>query len=89
MKQNEESDIDKNEYCINFLKSKKIKVTPQRIAICHYLLFTQEHPTAEDILNNAVKLCPTVSIATVYKTLKVFKEKKIVRELELNGITRY
>jgi Fur family peroxide stress response transcriptional regulator len=37
------------------LKIKKIKITPQRVAIIKYLEQNKSHPTAEDIFNEIVK----------------------------------
>ena len=50
---------------------KGYKATPQRIAICRIALYSREHPTAQSIYNEVKKVHPTVSLATVYKTLQV------------------
>lgn len=66
------------------LKSKNLKVTTQRIAIYKFLLETNTHPTAEIIYNNLKEFYPTMSIATVYKTLTIFKNANLIQELSLN-----
>ncbi len=53
----------------NNLRKSNLKVTPQRIAIYEYLLETKAHPTAETIYKEILKKFPTISFATVYKTL--------------------
>ncbi|NDL66758.1 Fur family transcriptional regulator [Anaerotalea alkaliphila] len=65
------------------LKAKKLKVTPQRLAIYKVLYETTAHPTA-DVIYNALKAThPTMSLATVYKTLDALKKADLVHELSI------
>lgn len=66
---------------IDALRRKGFKATSQRIAICRFALGSREHPTAQRIFTEVRKVHPTVSLATVYKTLQVLKELHLVREL--------
>ncbi len=66
------------------IKSSNLKVTPQRIAIYKALYETKSHPTAEMLYNDLKDNYPTMSIATVYKTLTAFKKAKLIQELNLN-----
>ena len=71
-------------------KEKKLKLTPQRIAVYKNLLATKEHPSAETIYRNLQKDYPTMSLATVYKTLKTLVEVNLVQELNVGeGNFRY
>ncbi len=65
------------------LKNKKLKVTPQRLAIYKTLYETTAHPTAEDIYNSLRETHPTMSLATVYKTLDVLKKSDLATELHV------
>jgi len=65
------------------LKSKKLKVTPQRLAIYKVLYDTTSHPTAEDIYNALRQSHPTMSLATVYKTLDTLKKADLATELNV------
>ena len=38
----------------------------------------KSHPTADDVLLSARKKCPTVSRATVYNTLNLLVEKRLI-----------
>lgn len=67
------------------LRSKGLKVTPQRIAILNMLMSTKEHPTAEAIFKALEPTNPTMSLATVYKTLDSFTELGLVQELSIDG----
>lgn len=72
------------------LKQKGLKVTPQRLAILNFLTHTNEHPTAETIYKKLVSDFPTMSLATVYKTLEVLKNTGLVQELNVGeGSFRY
>lgn len=64
-------------------KEKKIKSTPQRIAIYDVLIHTKSHPTVEEIYNVIRPSYPSISLATVYKTLESFKESGLVQELNI------
>jgi Fur family peroxide stress response transcriptional regulator len=67
---------------IQALRSKGYKATPQRIAICKFALFSREHPSVQRIYREVRKIHPTVSLATVYKTLQILKESGLIQELD-------
>jgi Fur family peroxide stress response transcriptional regulator len=66
---------------IEALRSKGYKATPQRIAICRIALNSRAHPSAQQVYDEVRKIHPTVSLATVYKTLEVLKELDWIQEL--------
>lgn len=68
---------------LKILKEKGYKVTPQRIAVYDVLRQTKEHPTVEAIYNKLQPAYPTMSLATVYKSLEMFKEINLVQELNV------
>lgn len=71
-------------------KEKKLKLTPQRIAVYKCLLATKEHPSAEVVYKELQKDYPTMSLATVYKTLKTLVEVNLIQELNVGeGNFRY
>jgi len=72
------------------LRTKGYKATPQRIAICRFATNSREHPTAGRIYKEVRKRYPTVSLATVYKTIDILKKQHLVQELALpHGETRF
>jgi Fur family peroxide stress response transcriptional regulator len=68
---------------IEALRSKGYKATPQRIAICRFALNSRDHPSAQQIYDEVKKKHPTLSLATVYKTLGVLKDLNLIQELDL------
>lgn len=71
-------------------KEKKLKLTPQRIAVYKYLKSTVEHPSAETIYKALQIDYPTMSLATVYKALKTLVEVHLIQELNVGeGNFRY
>lgn len=64
-------------------KEKNLKLTLQRMTIYSYLISTCEHPTVDTIYKNIKPSIPTISLATVYKTLNTLVESGIVRILNL------
>ena len=71
------------------LRQEGFRITPQRVAILDYLLKTVDHPSAEGIHKVIQKKYPMVSLSTVYKTLDLLKEKKLVNEIEVDGEARF
>jgi Fur family peroxide stress response transcriptional regulator len=69
------------------LREMGCKVTPQRLAIYEVLQTCSMHPTAETIYNIISADYPTMSLATVYKTLDLLKEAHIIQELNISGNT--
>lgn len=65
------------------LKEHGLKVTPQRLSIFKMLRNTHVHPSAETIYNALQEEHPTMSFATVYKTLDTFVQHGIVQQLNL------
>ena len=74
----------------SIFKEKKLKLTPQRLAVYQYLTSTKEHPSAESIYKALQPLYPTMSLATVYKALKTLVEVGLVQEINVGeGNFRY
>src|SRR5690554_2675515 len=72
------------------LAARGYRVTPQRVGIYEYLVTTDEHPSAEEIYRALQDRYPTMSPATVYKTLDLLVELGLVGELAFSGeVTRY
>jgi Fur family transcriptional regulator, peroxide stress response regulator len=69
---------------IEALRNKGYKATPQRIAICRITLNSRSHPSAQQVYNEVKKIHPTVSLATVYKTLEVLRDVGLVREINFS-----
>lgn len=66
---------------IRFCRERHLNVTHQRLAIYQALLNSTEHPTAEDIFRTIQSDYPTISRATVYKTLELFEREGIIRKV--------
>ena len=65
------------------LRAHGIQPSAQRLAVAAYVLDTDEHPSAEDVLAHAARNLPMISRATVYNTLNLFVDKGLIRELVL------
>jgi Fur family peroxide stress response transcriptional regulator len=66
---------------IEALRNKGYKATPQRIAICRIALNSRVHPSAQQVYDEVKKIHPTVSLATIYKTLEVLRDLELVQEI--------
>ena len=66
---------------IEVLHRRNLKATAQRIEILKILTKSRTHPTAEEVYGQAKLRFPTISPATVYKTIQALKEVGKVQEL--------
>ncbi|KPL03111.1 MAG: hypothetical protein AMJ90_03905 [candidate division Zixibacteria bacterium SM23_73_2] len=65
--------MKRKESLINSFREKGLKITPQRLAIFKILENNSSHPSADEIYCKLKKNYPTISLATVYKTLEVLE----------------
>lgn len=63
------------------LRDSGVRITPQRQAVLTYLIEANSHPTADEIYKALSPQFPSMSVATVYNNLKVFKDSGLVKEL--------
>jgi len=74
---------------IQSLHARGGKVTPQRLAIYQALEADTTHPTAEIIYDRIRSAMPTVSLATVYKTLNELVAVGELRRFDVNGVSHF
>jgi Fur family ferric uptake transcriptional regulator len=67
------------------LRADGVRVTRQRLAILHVLREASDHPRAEDILTRARQQDPSLSQATVYRTLAMLEKAGTVQRNEFDG----
>jgi Fur family ferric uptake transcriptional regulator len=71
-------------------QSRGLRVTEQRRVIARVLSEAQDHPDIEELHRRASAIDRHISIATVYRTVKLFEEAGILEKLEFKGgRTRY
>lgn len=70
---------------ISILRDNGYKVTPQRLAICNYVLSSKEHPTVEQIHSEVLEKHPAISLNTVYQTMDMLIDLGLVQEMRLNA----
>tara|TARA_Y100000590_G_scaffold2536_1_gene3351 strand:+ start:6030 stop:6440 length:411 start_codon:yes stop_codon:yes gene_type:complete len=64
---------------------KGVRLTDQRKLIAKVMSDAQDHPNVDVLHNRVSKIDPRVSIATVYRTVKLFEEAGIVSKHEFKG----
>ncbi len=65
------------------LQEHGIQPSAQRVAVASYVLDTDTHPSAEQVWAQVRSSFPMISRATVYNTLNLFVEKRLLRQLVL------
>jgi len=69
---------------------KGMKMTGQRRIIARVLSEATDHPDVEEVYRRAVELDPRISIATVYRTVRLFEEANILERHDFgDGRSRY
>ncbi|NLI48164.1 MAG: transcriptional repressor [Acidobacteria bacterium] len=63
------------------LRSRGFRITPQRLAVIEALAASEWHPNVEMVYDEVRVRFPTISLATIYKTIGVLKEIGEVLEL--------
>jgi Fur family iron response transcriptional regulator len=66
------------------LREHGIQPSAQRLAVAEYVLATEEHPSADQVLARAQAVLPMISRATVYNTLNLLVKRGLLRELVLS-----
>lgn len=65
-------------------------MTEQRRVIAQVLDSSKDHPDVEELYARAQGVDPNISLATVYRTVKLFEESGILEKLEFgDGRARY
>ncbi|MCL6443886.1 MAG: transcriptional repressor [Alicyclobacillus sp.] len=63
------------------LRDAGLRVTPQREAILNFLIQYNGHATADEIYQSIHSTFPSLSVSTVYNTMKHFAEIGLVKEI--------
>ena len=66
-------------------ESKGVKLTEQRKVIAKVMSDHDEHLDVDDLYSRVIKIDSKISIATVYRTVKLFEESGIVTKHEFKG----
>jgi Fur family transcriptional regulator, ferric uptake regulator len=69
---------------------KGLKMTEQRRVIARVLSEADDHPDVESVHHRATEIDPKISIATVYRTVRLFEEANILARHDFgDGRARY
>lgn len=69
---------------------KGLRMTDQRRVIARVLSDSHDHPDVEELYRRAVAVDPHISIATVYRTVRLFEEAGIIARHDFrDGRSRY
>ena len=72
------------------IASRKANLTRQREVVLQVVSEAEHHPTAAEVFEQARKLLPTISYATVYNSLRHLKEAGLILEITFgNAASRY
>ena len=64
---------------------KGLKMTEQRRVIAQVLSDSADHPDVEQVYRRATAIDPRISIATVYRTVRLFEEANILARHDFRG----
>ena len=66
-------------------ETKGVKLTEQRKIIAKVMSESNDHPNVDELYNRVSKIDSKISIATVYRTVKLFEESGILAKHEFKG----
>lgn len=66
-------------------RSARIAATPQRLAVYRELAGSFEHPSAEFIHRRVREKIPSISLDTVYRTLRFFETQGLIERIGFDG----
>ena len=64
---------------------KGVKLTDQRKIIAKVMSVSDDHPDVDELYKRVSKIDPRISIATVYRTVKLFEEAGVVAKHDFKG----
>ena len=65
--------------------AKGVKLTEQRKIIAKVMSSSKDHPDVDELYKRVLNIDPKISIATVYRTVKLFAEEGIVAKHGFKG----
>jgi len=69
---------------------KGMRMTDQRRVVARVLSTSHDHPDVEELYRRSAAVDPHISIATVYRTVRLFEEAGIISRLDFrDGRSRY
>ena len=68
-----------NQELTALLRQNGYKVTPQRLAVYEALANTKQHPSAEMLFGTLQPKYPSMSFATVYKTVEILNKLGLIQ----------
>src|SRR5262249_13372548 len=68
--------------CLDFIAKKNLRMTAQRMVIIDAVFSTNQHFTAEQLLEWSRERDKSVSRATVYRTLPLLTDSGLIREMD-------
>lgn len=70
--------------------AKGLRMTDQRRVVARVIANAEDHPDVEELYARSAKVDPKISLATVYRTVKLFEEMGLLDKLEFgDGRARY
>ena len=66
-------------------KKKNVRLTEQRKVIAQVMADTKDHPDVDELHKRVSEVDKKISIATVYRTVKLFEESGILAKHEFKG----
>jgi Fur family ferric uptake transcriptional regulator len=71
-------------------EEKRLRMTEQRRVIARVLSTAHDHPDAEELHRRAAEIDPRISLATVYRTMRLFEDAGIIERHDFrDGRARY
>jgi len=75
---------------ISRCEARGLRMTDQRRIVARVIGDAEDHPDVEELYARAARIDPRISLATVYRTVKLFEDEGILERLDFgDGRARY
>ena len=81
--------MTKHDHILDMLKAQGLRLTPQRLIILSAIAKGEGHMNVDEVYRRAREEYPYMDIATVYKTLHLFKKLHLVTEVGIGDRLHY
>lgn len=77
--------MEKMRQAAEILRRYGIRPSHQRVSVMEYILHHPSHRTADEIYDGLLEMMPTISKATIYNTMRLFKDSGAVNAIHIGA----
>jgi Fur family peroxide stress response transcriptional regulator len=76
-------------YAQTLMRSRNMRMTPQRRVVIDYLIDNTSHPVVEDVAAYVQERMPNVALSTIYNILHELTELGLIQQVDVGGVMHF